>query len=108
MATNDGEPRYKVYWYDPNGAQRSKTFTKSEDARRFARAVEVRMDEGTYTDPALAKITLRQFWPRFVEASPHLRPSTMAVYTGLADKYILPHSATAACRPSARSTSRPS
>jgi hypothetical protein len=61
MMTKAGERRYKVYWYDPSGIQRSKTFRKSEDARRFERTVEVRKDEGEYIDPALAKITLRQF-----------------------------------------------
>jgi Phage integrase, N-terminal SAM-like domain len=90
ITTKDGEPRYKVYWYDPSGSQRSKTFSKSEDARRFERTVEVRKDEGEYQDPALSKITLRAFWPRFLEASPHLRPSTLALYTGQAQKYLLP------------------
>ena len=63
---------------------------KSEDARRFERTVEVRKDEGEYQDPALSKITLRAFWPRFLEASPHLRPSTLALYRGQAEKYLLP------------------
>jgi len=90
ITTKDGEPRYKVYWYDPSGSQRSKTFSKSEDARRFERTVEVRKDEGEYQDPALSKITLRAFWPRFLEASPHLRASTLALYTGQAQKYLLP------------------
>lgn len=90
ITTKDGEPRYKVYFYDPSGSQRSKTFSKSEDARRFERTVEVRKDEGEYQDPALGKITLRAFWPRFLEASPHLRPSTRSLYTGLAEHYLLP------------------
>jgi integrase len=90
IATKDGAARYKVFFYDPSGAQRSKTFTKSEDARRFERAVEVRIDEGEYIDPALARITFREFWPRFLEASPHLRPSTIALYTGLMRHYVMP------------------
>lgn len=87
ISTRGGSPRYKVYWYDPAGDQRSKTFLKS-DARRYERTIEVRKDEGNYIDPALAKITLRQFWPRFLEASPHLRPSTLALYHGLACRIL--------------------
>jgi integrase len=90
ITTKDGGPRYKVYWYDPNGVQRSRTVSKSEDARRFERTVEVRKDEGEYQDPALAKITLRQFWPKFLEASPHLRPATLRLYGSLAEHYVLP------------------
>ena len=52
--------------------------------------MEVRKDEGEYLDPAMAKITLRQFWPKFLEASPHLRPSTLVLYTGHAEKHLLP------------------
>jgi hypothetical protein len=38
VSTKAGAPRYKVYWYDPSGIQRSKTFIKSEDGRRLTRA----------------------------------------------------------------------
>jgi hypothetical protein len=81
ITTKEGEPRYKVYWYDPSGAQRSKTFGKSEDARRFERTVEVRKDEGNYVDPNLGKITLNEVADHFMAtAGKHLRPKTLDLY----------------------------
>jgi integrase len=81
ITTKDGEPRYKVYWYDPSGSQRSKTFIKSEGARRFERTVEVRKDEGNYTDPSLGKITVAELGQRFLTtAGARLRPKTLELY----------------------------
>jgi integrase len=89
--TKGGEPRYKVYWYDPSGAQHSKTFARSEDARRFARNIEVRKDEGTYTDPALGKISVAQLAERFMAtAGPNLRPATVALYEMQLRRHIVP------------------
>jgi integrase len=80
-----------VYWYDPSGIQRSKTFVKSEDARRFARTIEVRKDEGSYTDPALGKITMTELADRFIStAGSHLRPATRALYEMQLRRHILP------------------
>lgn len=89
--TKDGEPRYKTFWYDPSGSQRSKTFTKSEDARRFERTVEVRKDEGNYTDPNLGKITVKELAERFMAtAGARLRPASRALYGQQLRAYILP------------------
>jgi hypothetical protein len=91
IATKDGEPRYKVYWYDPSGAQRSKTFAKSEDARRFERTIEVRKDEGSYVDPSLGKITVEQLAERFMTtAGARLRPASRTLYAAQLRAYILP------------------
>jgi hypothetical protein len=74
ITTKDGEPRYKVFFYDPGGAQRSTTFSKSEDARRFERTVEVRKDEGEYQDPALGKITCGRSGPGSSKHRPTCAP----------------------------------
>ncbi len=89
ITTTDGEPRYKVYWYDPSGAQRSKTFLKSEDARRWERNVEVKKDEGNYIDPKLGKITLRELADRFM-GNAKLRPASRAMYEMQLRHYIVP------------------
>jgi integrase len=89
--TKDGEARYKTFWYDPSGAQRSKTFAKSEDARRFERTVEVRKDEGNYVDPNLGKITVAELAERFMTtAGAHLRPASQTLYAAQLRVYILP------------------
>jgi len=91
ITIKDGEPRYKVYWYDPSGSQRSKTFVKSEDARRFERTVEVRKDEGSYVDPNLGKITVEQLAERFMTtAGARLRPASRTLYAAQLRAYILP------------------
>jgi site-specific recombinase XerD len=57
------------------------TFSKSDDARRFQRTVEVRKDEGNYTDPNLGKITVAELAERFLTtAGPRLRPKTLELY----------------------------
>jgi integrase len=92
--TKDGEPRYKTYWYDPSGSQRSKTFSKSEDARRFERTVEVDKDRGSYTDPNRGKITLGELAEKFMESrtagEDGLRPSSAALYGMQLRRYIVP------------------
>lgn len=91
VMTKAGERRFKVYFYDPAGIQRSKTFIKSEDARRFERTVEVRKDEGNYIDPNLGKITVAQLSERFMTtAGAQLRPASLALYEMQLRRYILP------------------
>ncbi len=86
-----GARRYKVSWYAPDGSVKSKTFTRFEDARRFERTVEVRKDEGSYTDPSLGKITLAQLAEHFMTtAGSNLRPATQVLYRMHLARYILP------------------
>lgn len=94
VTTKDGEPRYKVFFYDPGGSQRSKTFVKSEDARRFERTVEVDKDRGSYSDPNRGKITLRELAGGFMASrsagEDGLRPSSVALYEMHLRRYIAP------------------
>jgi len=52
--------------------------------------METRKDDGTYIDPALAKMILAEFWPRFMESSPDLRPSTIRLYEMLYRRFLRP------------------
>lgn len=76
LETVGGEPRYKVYWYDPSGRQRSKNFRRFEEARRFQREVETSKDRGTYIDPAAGRTTLEEWVSRWRATAVHLRPSS--------------------------------
>jgi integrase len=82
--------RWKAIWRDPEGRQRSKTFVRREDAVRFRRKMLLERDRGDYRDPSLGRTTLDEFWPRFLAASPHLRPATVDLYTRLSRLHILP------------------
>jgi hypothetical protein len=54
---------WQVRWYDPNGRQRTKTFTRKTDAKLFANHVEVEKQRGTYVDPQLGKGALCRLGP---------------------------------------------
>ena len=71
---------YKVYWRDPAGKVRTRTFTRSADAKRYAREVEHRKDTGSYVDPAAGNITLSQAFDHMMSTATHLRPSTRDLY----------------------------
>jgi integrase len=71
---------YKVYWRDPSGRVRTKTFTRSADAKRHAREVEHRKDTGNYVDPAAGNITLAEAFDHMMSTATHLRPSTRELY----------------------------
>jgi integrase len=71
---------YKVYWRDPGGKVRSKTFTRSADAKRYAREVEHRKDTGSYVDPAVGNITLAEAFDHMMTTATHLRPATRELY----------------------------
>jgi integrase len=71
---------YKVYWRDPSGKVRTKTFGRSADAKRYAREVEHRKDTGSYVDPAAGNITLAEAFDHMMATATHLRPSTRELY----------------------------
>ena len=78
---------YKVYWRDLGGKVRTRSFTSSADARRFARDVEGRKDRGAYIDPKAGEITLDQLVGHCTETA-DLRPTTKAKYATLHRLYL--------------------
>ena len=79
---------YKVYWRDPAGKIRTKTFTRSADAKRYAREVEHRKDTGSYVDPAAGNITLSEAFDHMMATATHLRPTTRELYAMHGRLYI--------------------
>jgi integrase len=71
---------HKVYWRDPSGKVRSRTFDNAADAKRYAREVEHRKDTGSYVDPSAGNITLAEALDHMLATSTHLRPSTRELY----------------------------
>jgi integrase len=78
---------HKVYWRDPVGKVRTKTFTSSADAKRFAREVEHRKDRGDYIDPKAGEITLADMVTAYL-ATADLRETTKAKYETLGRLYL--------------------
>ncbi len=84
------EIAFVARYRDPSHAERSRSFERKTDAERFLHGQETSKARGDWIDPALGRVTIDAFWPRFLEASPHLRPSTRALYGMLARRYLLP------------------
>ena len=80
-------PRYRVRWW-ANDRQRSKTFDKHEDARRFKAMLEGDLANGTYVDPKQGQITVKEFAERWFSTVIDIRPSTKD-RVGLAKKHVI-------------------
>lgn len=80
-------PRYRVRWW-ANESQRSKTFDRYEDARRFKAMLEGDLANGTYVDPKQGQISVQEFAERWFATVIDIRPSTKD-RVGLALKHVL-------------------
>jgi integrase len=78
---------YRVYWREPSGRVRVKTFTRAADAERWARRVEAAKDDGTYIPPEAGRIPLGRYIDELLEGL-DVRPSTKAWYR--AHRKLLP------------------
>jgi integrase len=78
MSSTDLRPsgRYRARWREvPNGAQKSKTFTRKADARAFLVQVEHNLLSGTYRPRQAGQITLADYAEEYVSRR-HWRPQT--------------------------------
>jgi integrase len=85
--TPDAPVRYRVRWW-ANEKQRSKTFDRYEDARRFKAMLEGDLANGTYIDPHSSKITVTEIADRWWDSLVDIRPSTKD-RVSLAKKHVL-------------------
>lgn len=79
-----------MFWRDPSGQQRTKSFDRRREAESSARRVEVDKEDGRYSDPALGRVSVRDFWEHFLETAINLRPTTRAKYQIHGRNYIVP------------------
>lgn len=86
-----GPAAYKASYRDPEGTILSQTFARIGEARTFLAGQTVDTARGVYLDPRLGRTTVAAFWPKFLEASPHLRPATTEVYGVLSRLHVLPY-----------------
>jgi len=82
--------RYQVRYRDPGGRERSRTFRRLADARRYEREVEVDKDRGTWSDPKAGKITLAAWLPEAWDLSQQVTQRTATERRGRANKHVLP------------------
>ena len=53
--------RWRVRYAGPDGRERSRSFDRKADADRFLHSTAAKVDDGTWTDPAAGKVTLRTY-----------------------------------------------
>jgi integrase len=81
---------YRVRYRGPDRKERSKQFTLKRDADAWLTEQKARMAAGTWTDPALARITVAAWSARWLDGQAHLKPSTRARYAGLLRTHVIP------------------
>jgi hypothetical protein len=56
-----GNRKYRARYRTPDGASRSKTFTRKVDAERFLETTGHRKSVGEYVDPLASKVTFKTY-----------------------------------------------
>jgi len=84
-----GKIRYRVRWW-ADGKQRSKTFARSDEARRFKAVLEGDHANGSYRDPRSGAETLATFVEGWLPTVVDLRPTTRARLESCLRTHVLP------------------
>ncbi len=75
----------------PDGRERSRTFANRADAERFIASTEVSRARGEWVDPALGRVTLKDWIAQWLATvRPTLKPKTARGYESLIDSRIVP------------------
>jgi len=80
---------WKAATRGPDGATRSKTFTRQTDAKRWLAAQEHAMASGSWVNPDLGKVTFGAYAASWAAQQPH-RPSTAATVGSRLRTHLLP------------------
>ena len=81
--------RWRARYTDVEGRERSRTFARKGDAEKFLATVTVDVLRGTYVDPQLMRLPLREYTQRWLEAQ-SLAPSSRRTYETYLRTRILP------------------
>jgi integrase len=82
--------RWQVCWYDTAGELTTETIANKTQAEKRLSEVERTLMEGTYIDPAAAKVKFAEMADKWSDARHDLRPSTWWKYRGLLDNHVIP------------------
>ena len=81
---------WQARYRDRSGSQRTRTFLSKGEARVFLASVEKDLAQGTWTDPALAKVHFSAYAARWRDSLAHLRPGTLNNVDSFLACHILP------------------
>lgn len=82
--------RYRVRWYGPDGKPKMKTLARKIDAEAERLGVESRLNDGSYRDPAAARVKFAEVADSWLAAQIHLKRSTRNRYRGVLDVHVIP------------------
>ena len=82
-------PRFAV-WRAEDGRERSKTFGRAEEAKRFKARLEGDLVAGTWIDPALAKVSVGEWTRQWRGTVMGLRPTTLGRLDSTLANQVLP------------------
>ena len=82
--------RWKARYRTPDGRTRSKTFDRKSDAEKWLRAELGRRDRHEWVDPAMSKMTLADWLPRWKSTRGNLAASTSAMQASLLKNHVEP------------------
>lgn len=86
----DGQVRWIVRHWTPDGKQRTKTFDREADAKRHRTSVENSMLTGSYVDPRRARVTLGEWADQWLAGKADLSPTTRNRYEGILAAHVRP------------------
>ena len=82
--TKRGPGRYRARYRAPGGKERSKTFARESDAKRWLTAQKRSVDVGGWVDPTLGRITFERFAEdHWVPSLYHLRNRSRELNVGV-------------------------
>lgn len=82
--------RYRVRWYGPDGKPKMKTLARKVDADAERLKMEFRLNDGSYRDPAAARVKFAELADSWLAAQMHLKRSTRNRYRGVLDVHVIP------------------
>jgi integrase len=86
-----GPKKYRARYRDPlTGKERSHTFDREGDAKKFLTTVDGSKQTGSYIDPQRARVTIGAWATEWRNGRVHLKPSTLASYDSLLTTCVLP------------------
>ena len=81
---------YRVRYRGADGRERSKSFKRLRDAKRWASTQTASIAKGEWVDPHQSRITFADWVPQWENTLHHLRPRTRQLNVGVAHNYLLP------------------
>jgi integrase len=86
-----GPRRYRARYRTPDNRERSRTFTRREDAARWLAAETASQHRGEWVDPALGRMSFADWVTKWEASSTsELRPRTKVLNVGVARNYLVP------------------